>query len=145
MTVELLGNHVRVPLSVIFIVLGPFRVSLSVLGISWLFIDLLVKEGVGGVRVTLSVLSISGLLIVLSAKEGVDGVSISFSLDSRLGKEVVEFGSQFFLFLNTDFILIDGGILCNALALAGRASRSRGLIGLLAGSTLLRGDGARST
>jgi hypothetical protein len=106
-----------------------------------------VTKGVDGARARLSVLSISWLLIELPAKTGVDEVEVEvgFGLKSNLGKKLVEFGSRIFLFLDTDFIFMDGAILCNALALARRAGRSRSLVGLLAGATLLRSGLARDT
>lgn len=118
MTVELLGQLVGVRIS-IRILVSPFRVVISIVGIRRFILDLRVQKKV-------------------------DNVQTGFLFDSGLSKSLifrlVVILKQVFFFDIDFFFLIGRGFLGDTLALA-RTSRSGGLSCLLAWSALLWSNG----
>ena len=118
MTIELIELVIGV--GVLLVVLGPFRIDLSIVAIGRFFLE-------------------------LPLNKGLETLEADFLLESELIERICVLCRQFFLFLNIDLVFIGDGVLCDALALAGRASRSRCLIGLFARGTLLWSNRARGS
>lgn len=118
MTIELIELVIGV--GVLLVVLGPFRIDLFVV-------------------------DIGGSLLEVPLKKGGETLQAGFLLDSGLIERMLVLRRQFFLFPDIDLVFIGDGVLCDALALAGRASRSRCLIGLFARGTLLWSNRARGS
>lgn len=93
MTIELLEQLVRVGVSVLIVVVSPFRIGLLAFSIESFFLELRVNKGVG----------------ILEA---------CFVLDRGLIKKLFLLSRQVFLFLNIDLVLIGRGVLCDTLTLA---------------------------